>query len=59
MPDEPQFKINVPSEIAGGAYANFANVWHTPYEFTIDFAVLERAMPKPARTLSPAAWFRA
>jgi hypothetical protein len=26
---------------AGGVYSNVAMVWHTPYEFTLDFAVMQ------------------
>ncbi len=35
---EPEFRIDVPEELKGGVYANFLNVWHSPYEFTLDFA---------------------
>jgi hypothetical protein len=36
---EPQqMQIHVPDELQGGVYANMAVVWHTPYDFTIDFA---------------------
>jgi hypothetical protein len=31
----------VPEEWKVGVYANEVNVWHTPYEFTLDFAVTE------------------
>lgn len=41
-----QFQLQVPPELAGGVYANVVGVWHTPHEFTIDFAV---TMP-PAQT---------
>ncbi|MGH3048701.1 MAG: DUF3467 domain-containing protein [Gaiellaceae bacterium] len=43
--DGPEREINarfdVPAEWKGGVYANEVNVWHTPYEFTLDFAVTE------------------
>jgi hypothetical protein len=32
------FEVQVPSELEGGVYANFLSVWHSPYEFTLDFA---------------------
>jgi hypothetical protein len=38
---QPQIQIQVPDEQQGGQYANMALVWHTPFEFTIDFAVLQ------------------
>ena len=41
MPDEPrerQFNIQTTPEIMMGVYANFANVSHSDYEFTITFA---------------------
>jgi hypothetical protein len=42
MTDAPQqIQIHVPDEVQGGVYANVAIVWHTAYEFTLDFAVLQ------------------
>lgn len=38
---EPQLQVEIPDDVQGGVYANMAAVWHTPYEFTIDFAVLQ------------------
>jgi hypothetical protein len=38
---EQQLQVQVPEEVQGGVYANMAAVWHTPYEFTLDFAVLQ------------------
>jgi hypothetical protein len=41
VPDEPrerQFNIQTTPEIMMGVYANFANVSHSEYEFTITFA---------------------
>ncbi|MBI5089356.1 MAG: DUF3467 domain-containing protein [Actinobacteria bacterium] len=38
MPEQ-QFVLSIPDELEAGAYANVANVWHSPYEFTIDFGV--------------------
>ena len=35
------FEVEVPQELEAGAYANFLTVWHTPYEFTLDFGVLQ------------------
>lgn len=35
---QAQLQIQVPDDIQGGVYANMAVVWHTPYDFTIDFA---------------------
>jgi hypothetical protein len=34
-----QFALQVPDDLAAGAYSNIVAVWHTPYEFTLDFAV--------------------
>ncbi|MFN2525756.1 MAG: DUF3467 domain-containing protein [Actinomycetota bacterium] len=33
--------MQIPPELEGGTYANFLGVWHTPYEFTLDFAVMQ------------------
>lgn len=35
-----QFEIDLPPEHIGGAYADFANVWHTPTVFVMDFLTL-------------------
>lgn len=39
------FEIQVPQSLEAGTYANFLTVWHTPMEFTLDFAVLQPAQP--------------
>jgi hypothetical protein len=43
--DQPErdvnFRFDVPEEWRTGLYANNVNVWHSPYEFTLDFAVTE------------------
>jgi hypothetical protein len=51
--DQPQpgerptnFDVQVSPELEGGAYANFLTVWHTGYEFTLDFAVIQPAIPQ-------------
>lgn len=33
-----EFQFHVSPEEEGGRYANFLAVWHTPHEFTLDFA---------------------
>jgi hypothetical protein len=41
MPEEPperHYNIHTSPEIMAGVYANFANVSHSDYEFTITFA---------------------
>jgi hypothetical protein len=54
--DEPEpqpgaaiFEIRVPPELEGGAYSNFLSVWHSPFEFTLDFAVTEVNQPTDPR----------
>ncbi|WP_295660502.1 DUF3467 domain-containing protein [uncultured Nocardioides sp.] len=42
----PNFQIAVPDDQAGGVWANFAAVSHSPYEFTIDFARMDYAHPR-------------
>jgi uncharacterized protein DUF3467 len=40
--DRPtEFQIQVPTELEAGVYANFLSVWHTAYEFTLDFGVTQ------------------
>jgi hypothetical protein len=41
QPDPRNISINFPPELMGGAYANFANVSHSDYEFTLTFARVE------------------
>jgi hypothetical protein len=45
--DEPEdegesLRLVVPAELEAGAYANALVVWHTPYEFTLDFGARQR-----------------
>ncbi|WP_296194565.1 DUF3467 domain-containing protein [uncultured Microbacterium sp.] len=35
-----QFEIDLPPEITPGNFADFANVWHTPTVFVMDFVTL-------------------
>lgn len=35
-----QFEIDLPPEVIDGHYADFANVWHTPNVFVMDFVTL-------------------
>jgi hypothetical protein len=43
---EPQqIQIQVPDDVQNGVYANMALVWHTPFDFTMDFAVLQPMIP--------------
>ncbi|MDN3497192.1 DUF3467 domain-containing protein [Planococcus sp. APC 4015] len=35
-----QFEIDLPPEQIAGSYADFANVWHTPTVFVMDFLTL-------------------
>ena len=44
------FQISLPEEMAGGVWANFATVSHSPYEFTIDFVRLDFARREQDRT---------
>src|SRR4051794_5498883 len=37
-PGERRLNIQMPAELVGGTYANFANVSFSPYEFTLTFA---------------------
>jgi len=39
------FRLEIPSELENGTYANFLSVWHTAHDFTLDFAVMQQAMP--------------
>ena len=45
MAESPELRITVPEDIQSGVYANGAMVWHSPYEFTIDFFSTQPAAP--------------
>ncbi len=56
---QPEFQMVVSEELEGGVYANFLGVWHSPYEFTLDWCVTqppqtteEGAVVMPARVVS-------
>ena len=40
-PNERRLNIQMPAELVGGTYANFANVSFSQYEFTLTFARIE------------------
>jgi len=40
MPQQ-QLQIQVPDDMEQGVYANLTAVWFTPFEFTLDFAVMQ------------------
>ena len=40
-PEERRLNIQMPAELVGGTYVNFANVSFSPYEFTLTFARIE------------------
>ena len=42
MTDDRQFEIDLPPDLIAGAYADFANVWHTPTVFIMDFLTLAK-----------------
>ncbi len=39
-PVQPSFALEVPDALQAGVYSNVVVVWHTAYEFTLDFAVM-------------------
>ena len=45
QPQPTEFQIVVPPELEGGVYSNFLGVWHTPYEFTLDFCTMMPPQP--------------
>src|SRR5436190_23856809 len=40
-PDERRLNIQMPTELVGGTYSNFANVSFSQYEFTLTFMRIE------------------
>lgn len=43
QPEQPvaHIQIKMPDDLEAGAYANALAVWHTPHEFTLDFAAIQ------------------
>lgn len=39
--EQGRLEIRIDDGLVPGAYSNIVNVWHTPYEFTLDFGVIE------------------
>lgn len=55
-PDDPGIPLRfyLPPEMEEGAYAHTVAVWHTAYDFTMDFAVTQLAQPSdPEDSESP------
>jgi len=50
---EPSLTLHVPDDLTGGVYSNVVAVWHTPYEFTLDFAVMLPAQQVPGSEGTP------
>ena len=44
-PTEAVFEVQVPDDLEVGQYANFLAVWHSPHDFTLDFAVTGQGVP--------------
>lgn len=42
----PEFRVYVTPEMEGGVYANLLGVWHTAYEFTLDFCATQPPQPR-------------
>jgi Protein of unknown function (DUF3467) len=36
------FDFQISPELEGGVYANALNAWHSPHDFTLDFAAIQR-----------------
>ncbi len=51
----PEFHFYAPPDAETGVYANMLAVWHTAYEFTLDFAATQPPQPtNPEDPESPA-----
>ena len=51
--DEPRdLDKELAYELVPGVCANLLDVWHTPYEFTLDFGVLDPTGDRPFRVVS-------
>ena len=52
-PQERHFNIQIEPQALAGVYANFANVSHSDYEFTITFARVDHDVEGPRCPASP------
>jgi hypothetical protein len=50
---QPEFRLVVPPEAEAGVYANFLGVWHSAYEFTLDFGVMQPPQPPESEDGAP------
>lgn len=50
----PSLSIELPGELEGGVFADFANIWNTPSTFVIDFLSVKQP-PIDAKLLNPEA----
>ena len=50
---ERHINIHLSPEIMGGVYANFANVSHSDYEFTVTFARVDQLAHEAGREVDP------
>ncbi len=41
--EHPDFEFRLAAELEGGVYANVVAVWHSAYEFTLDFCATQQA----------------
>lgn len=53
MTEPTRYEIQVPEDLQTGVYANLVGVWHSPYEFTLDFAVMQQPVPGERGTVIP------
>lgn len=49
-PQQPRVTFELSDELANGVYSNLAVVWHTAYDFTLDFAVMQPAQVATTET---------
>ena len=43
---EPNFDYDISPEVRRGVYANTLNIWHSPYEFALDWGLTDAAEPE-------------
>jgi hypothetical protein len=47
VPQQIQFQIQLPPELEQGVFADYANVWHTPNTFVLDFVAVKMPAHPP------------
>ena len=54
QPRQLVYRIDLPDDVAGGVFGDFASVWHTPNSFIVDFISIVSTRTAPPQTVEGA-----